>query len=171
MNPNSTSFLLPLYPEASGHSPRGGNLARFKPGSTGHFLFPLAVFPWGPHGFQLSRDERSVRGVGYVYDAENRSVRERAGQGQGLNRGAPAAFPTSFHQLLHDLSRNFTNRNQPVRSVFRAVAGAGSLPGPPSLPFFKIDHVRHSVPSVSLAHNNETKGRSVAWMQKGFAKS
>ena len=135
MNLNSTSFLLPFYPEASGHSPRGGNLARPKPGSTGHFLFPLAAPRYAAPRIATLRNA------------------------------------TLFFKSLHDLSRNFTNRNQPVRSVFRAVAGAGSLPGPPSLPFFKIDHVRHSVPSVSLAHNNETKGRSVAWMQKGFAKS
>ena len=134
MNPNSTSFLLPFYPEASGHSPRGGNLARPKPGSTGH-LYSLAPL-------------RSA-----------------------TQRNATQRNATLFFKSLHDLSRNFTNRNQPVRSVFRAVAGTGSLPGPSPLPFLKIDHVRHSVPSVSLAHNNETKGRSVAWMQKGFAKS
>ena len=134
MNLNSTSFPLPFDSEASGHSPRGGNLARPKPGSTGH-LYSIAPLRLAPQRIATLRNA------------------------------------TLFFKSLHDLSRNFTNRNQPVRSVFRAVAGAGSLPGPPSLPFFKIDHVRHSVPSVSLAHNNETKGISVAWMQKGFAKS
>ena len=134
MNLNSTSFPLPFDPEASGHSPRGGNLARHKPSLTGHlysFAAPRLATP----------------------------------------RIAPQRNATLFLQPAHNLSRNFTNRNQPVRSVFRAVAGADSLPGPSPLPFLKIDHVRHLVSSVSLAHNNETKGRSVAWMQKGFAKS
>ena len=86
-------------------------------------------------------------------------------------RSASLRNATLFFKSPHDISRNFTNRNQSVRFPAAGIARAGSLPDSPALPSAQVNHVCHSVSSVSLGRTCETKGRPFAWVQKGFAKS
>lgn len=146
-------------------TPRGGNLAEAPPASA--FSFPSRPSYGAPCGVPLSRDARSVAGVGVVLRSANRAIRRG---GAGVCSGSRPFSSVLFGEAAHQFGAHDANRNQTVAASTGMVTGCGGLvmrcPPLPSCRS-KIDDLAHGLNSKGFSSRTvKPKRRSFAYVPK-----